>query len=134
VRGSWFATRCTGVSVINITALVVTVLPILPTLVKSVKTEGLLLAAARITKTHGWLLWDTAAAVLTATIVFVVSVAIVEPVLLLNRGVDATWGLLADGHAELLNICKLDLHCNKAVGLALHGFLHGGIRSTEVHE
>jgi hypothetical protein len=80
------------------------------------------LASARITKTHGRLLWDTTATVLTATIAFVV---VVERVLLLSKNVDAAWGLLANGHAELLNVCKLGLHCNQAVGLVLHSFLHG---------
>jgi hypothetical protein len=97
------------VSVINITTMGVTVILILPTLVGSGRTKGLLLASARITKTHGRLLWDTTAAVLTATIVFV---AVVERALLLSRGVDAAWGLLADGNSELLNVCKLVLHCN----------------------
>ena len=31
--------------------------------------------------------------------------AIVECVLLLCRGVDVGWGLLADGHAEFLDVC-----------------------------
>ncbi len=91
--------------------------------------KGLLLAAARTAKTHGWLLWETRAVVLTATIAFF---AVVEPVLLLSGGVDAAWGLLANGHAELLNVYKLALHCNQAVGLALHGFLHGSVCGTKV--
>jgi hypothetical protein len=91
---SGLATRCTGVSVM-------TIVPIFPTLVGSGRTKGLLLAAAWITETHGWLLWDTRAAVLTATVVFV---AVVERALLLSGDVDAAWGLLADGHAELINV------------------------------
>ncbi len=79
---------CTGVSVINITAVGVTFIPILPMLVGSGRTKGLLLAATRITKTHGWLLWGTTAAILTATIAFVV---VVERALLLSRGIDASW-------------------------------------------
>jgi hypothetical protein len=131
VRRSWFATPCTGVSVIHITAVGMTVVLIFPMLVGSGMTKGLLLGTAHITKTHGWLLWETTDAVLTTTVAFV---AVVEHALLLSGGIDAAWGLLADGHAELLNVCKLALHCNKAVGLALHGFLHGSVCGTKVRE
>ncbi len=68
-------------------------------------------------------------AIFSTTIVFV---AIDECALLLSGGVDAALGLSADSTAELLNVCKLALHCVQAVGLALHGFLHGGICGTEV--
>jgi hypothetical protein len=59
-------------------------------------------------------------------------VAVDECALLLSGGIDAALGLSADGAAELLNVCKLALHCIQAVGLALHGFLHGGMCGTEV--
>jgi hypothetical protein len=117
------------VSVVNISAVGVTVVPILPMLVGSGRTKGLLSATTRITKPQGWLLWDTTAAVLTDTIAFV---AVVERALLLSGGVDASWGLLINGHAELLNVCKLGLHCNQAVGLVFDGFLHGSIHGTKV--
>jgi hypothetical protein len=99
--------------------------------VESRRTNCLLLAAARTAKTHGWFLWETTAVALTATIAFVV---IGERAWLLSRGVAAAWGLLADSHLELLDVCKLVLHCNQAVSLALHGFLHGGKCGTKVGE
>jgi hypothetical protein len=67
----------------------------------------------------------------SATVAFVV---IGECALLLSWGVTAAWGLLANSHEELLNVCKLVLHCDQAVSLALHGFLRGGIRGTKVCE
>ncbi len=103
---SWFATHCTGVSVINTTAMGVTVVLILATLVGSGRTYGLLLATARITKTHSWLLRDTTAAVLAS---IVLCVMVVVRALLLSEDVDTVWGLLADGHSELVNVCKLVL-------------------------
>jgi hypothetical protein len=117
------------VSVIHITAVGVAVVSILPMLVGSWRTKCLLLTATRISKTHGWLLQKTSAAALTTTVAFV---AIVERALLLSRSVDTAWGLLANGHAELSNVCKLALHCNQAVGLALHCFLCGGLRGAKV--
>ncbi len=132
VRRSWFATRWTGVIVVNFTTVVLTVVPILPTFVGSGRTKCLLLAAARTAKTHDWLLWETTAIVLTATVVFVV---IVERALLLSGGIAAAWGLLANSHAELVDVHKLVLHCDQAVGLALHGLLlRGGVRGTKVHK
>jgi hypothetical protein len=86
------------------------------------------LNAARTALIHGWLFWETAAFALTATVVLVV---VGECTLLLSGGIAAAWGLLANSHAELY-VCKLVLHCNKAVGLALHGLLHGGKLGTEV--
>jgi hypothetical protein len=100
-------------------------------LVGSGRTKDLLLATAWITKTHGWLLWDTTATVLTTTDAFV---AVVKHAFLLSGGIDTAWGLLADSHAELLIICKLGLHCNQAVSLVPHGFLCDGVRSTDVRK
>ncbi len=128
VHRSWFATCCTGVSVVHITTVGVAVVPILPMPVGSGRTECLLLTATRTAESHCWLLQKTLAAALTATVAFV---AIIEHALLLSRGVDATWGLLADGHVGLLNVRKLAL-CNQAVGLALHCFLRGGIQGAKV--
>jgi hypothetical protein len=53
---------------------------------------------------------------------------------LLSGGIDTAWGLLADGHAELLNVCKLALNCNQAVGLDLRCFLCGCIGGAQVHK
>jgi hypothetical protein len=56
-------------------------------------------------------LWEIATAIATASDNVVVAsaivsvAAIVECVLLLCRGVDVGWGLLADRHAELLDVC-----------------------------
>jgi hypothetical protein len=131
VRRPWFATRCTGVSVVHITAMGVTVVSILPTLVGIGGMSRMLLTTTGTAKTHGWLLRKTLAAALTATVAFV---AIVDYALLLSGGIDAAWGLLADGHAKLLNVHKLALHCNQAVGLALHCLLRGGVHDAEVCE
>ncbi len=68
------------------------------------------------------------AVALTATIVPVV---VGECALLLSGGIATAWGLLANIHAEL-DVCKLGLHCNQAVGLVLHCFLHGCGRSAKV--
>ncbi len=83
--------------VINITTVGVTVLLILSMFVGSGRTNDLL-----------WLLWETTAVALTATVALVV---VGEHVLLLSGGVGAAQGLLADSHGEL-NVCKLVLHCN----------------------
>ncbi len=131
VRRSWFATRLTGVSVIHITAMGVAVVPILPILVESGRMKRILPTATRTTKSHGWLLWKPLAAALTATVAFV---EIVQGALLLSKGIDAAWGMLANSYAELLNVCKSALQCNQAVGPALHCFLCGGICGTEVQE
>jgi hypothetical protein len=100
------------------------------TFVGSGRRNSLLLIAARTAKTHGWLLWETTAVALTATVAFVVIVG--EPALLLSKGIAAAWGLLADSHAVLLDDCKLVLNCDQAVGLALHGFLHSSVHGTKV--
>ncbi len=127
VHRSWFATHCTGVIVVHITTMGITVVPIFPMFVGSGRMYCLLLAAVLTTKTHG-LLWETTAIALTPTIVFAV---IGERALMLSGGVAVAWGLLANNHAEL-DVCKLVLHCNQAVGLALHGVLCGGVRGTKV--
>jgi hypothetical protein len=117
------------VIVVKITTVGVTVVPILPTFVGSGWMKCLLLAAINTAKTHGWLLWETMAIALIATIpLFMIG----EHALLLSGGVAAACGLLANSHAELLSVCKLVLHCNQAVSLALHGFLHSSIHGTKV--
>ena len=88
------------------------VVPIFPTLVGSGRTCGLLCAGTVATE-PGWLLWETTTTTTVATAGTAVAVAtavasvaaIVECVLLLCRGVDVGRGLLADGHAELLDVC-----------------------------
>jgi hypothetical protein len=106
VHRTWFATHCTGVIVVNITTVGVTVVPILPTFVGSGRTNNLLLTATHTTVIHGWLLWETMAFALTATIVLVV---VGEHVLLLSGGIAAAWGLLVNSPAEL-DVRKLVLH------------------------
>jgi hypothetical protein len=117
------------VIVVNITTIGATVVPNLRKFVGNGRTKCLLLAAAHTAKTHGWLLWETTAVALTATIAFVV---IGKPALLLSGVVTPAWGLLANSHAKMLGVCKLVLHCDQAVGLALHGFLHGSVSGTKV--
>ena len=108
VHRTWFATRCTGVIVINITTVRVTVVPILSTFVGSGRMNHLLLTAAGTTVIHGWLLWETTAIALTSNVALVV---VGECALLLSRGVATAWGLLPNSHAEL-DVCKLVLHCD----------------------
>jgi hypothetical protein len=108
VHRTWFATCDTGVIVVNITTVGVTVIPILPMFVGSGRTNDLLLTAARTVVIHGWLLWETTAIALPTTIACVV---VGEHALLLSRGVATAWGLLANSHAELA-VCKLVLHCD----------------------
>ena len=84
------------------------------------------LLCARSAKTiPGWLLVD--AAMSAAASASASSSVAVGRALLLRGGVavarelvDIAWGLLANGHAELLDICQLALHHGKAGGLALH--------------
>ncbi len=73
VHRTWFATRCTGVIVVNITTVGVTVAPILSPFVGiGRRTNVLLLTTTRTAIIHGWLLWETTAVALTATIALVV--------------------------------------------------------------
>jgi hypothetical protein len=84
------------------------------------------------------LLWETAVSVaatkttsaLTTTVASVA--ATVGRVLLLSGGVDAAWELLVDGHAELLDVCQLAVHCGQAGGLALHCLGLGWGRSNKL--
>jgi hypothetical protein len=105
---TWLVTRCTGVIVVSITTMGVTVVPILPMFVGSGRTNYLLLTTARTAVIHGWLLWETTAIALTATVALVV---VCECALLLSGGIAAAQGLLANIHSEL-DDCKLVLHCN----------------------
>ncbi len=98
MHGTWFATQCTGVIVVNITTMGVTVALILPSFVGiGRRTNVLLLTTTRTTVTHGWLMWKTTAVALTATIALVV---VGEHALLLSGGVAAAWGLFANIHAD----------------------------------
>ncbi len=100
---TWFATRCTGVIVVHITAVGVTVVPILPTFVGIGRTDVLLLTTTHSAVIHGWLSWETTAVALTATVALAV---VGERALLLSGGIAAAQGLLAEGRAEL-DVCKL---------------------------
>ena len=85
------------------------VVPILPTLVGSGRARGLLRTSNAAAK-PGWLLWEATSTVATAgtTVAMATAIAsvtaIVERALLLWRGVDVAWGLLANSHAELLDV------------------------------
>jgi len=98
------------VSVINVAAIGPAIVPILSMFVGSGRTSGLLCASPVATK-PGWLLWDNTAAIAIAsttaalTSAIASTVAIVGCVLLMWGGIDAGWGLLADSHAELLDVC-----------------------------
>ncbi len=98
VHGTWFATLHTGVIVVNITTIGVTVVPILPPFVGIGRTNTLLLTITRTAVSHVWLLWETMVVALTATIALVLGG---ECALLLSGGVAAAWGLLVNIHAEL---------------------------------
>ncbi len=80
------------VAIFNVTAMHVAVVPILPLLVRSGRTPG-------------WLL--VASAGLTAALTFAIASdsAFVGCALVLRGGVDVAWGLLANSHAELLDVC-----------------------------
>jgi hypothetical protein len=119
------------VIVVNITTMGGTVVLILPPFARiGRRTSVLLLTTTRTAIIHGWLLWETMAIALTATVALVV---VGECALLLSGGVAAAWGLLANIHAEL-NVQKLGLHCNQAVSLGLHCFLCGCKCGAEVRE
>jgi hypothetical protein len=87
----------------------------------------------------GWLLWEVATAVATAVTSIVPTAsasatAIVGHVLLLCGGVDGGWGLLADSHAKLLDVCQLALHSGHVGCLSLDRFLRCGVGRAEVRE
>ncbi len=87
VHGTWFATCRTGMIVVNITTMGGKVVPILPLFVRiGRRTIVLLLTTTCTTVIHGWLLWETTAVALTATIATVV---VGERALLLSRGIAA---------------------------------------------
>jgi hypothetical protein len=95
----------------------VAVVPILTMLVVSGRTRELLRAGSIATK-PGWLLREVATAVAAAgTSAMPTTIAsaatIVGHVLLLCGGVDGWWGLLADSHAEFLDVCQLALHSSR---------------------
>jgi hypothetical protein len=61
------------VIVVNITTMVVTVVPIPPPFVGIGKTNVLLLTTTRTSVIHGWLLWESMVVALTTTIALVVA-------------------------------------------------------------
>jgi hypothetical protein len=102
------------VGVVHIAAMGVAVVPIFPTLVGSGRKTWLLCAGSVAAK-PGWLLWEVVtvnATALTSVMPTAIAsaTAIVEHVLLLCWNVDGGWGLLANSHAELLDVCQLALH------------------------
>ncbi len=117
------ATHCAYVGVVHITAMGVAVVPIFPMLVGSGRKTWLLHAGSIAAK-PGWLLWEATTAVAAAgtsvvptAIVF--AAVIIGHVLLLCGGIDCGWGLLADSHAELLDVCQLALHSGHEVAWVL---------------
>jgi hypothetical protein len=86
VHKTWFATHCTGVIVVNITTVGVTVVPILTPFVGIERTNVLLLTTT-CTTVNSWLVdvGNTAVA-LTATVVLVV---VGERAVLLSGGITA---------------------------------------------
>ncbi len=105
----------------------VAVVAILITLLGSRGVSGWLHSCA-ITAKHGWLLWETTAAIATNVNIFPVALvaATDECMMKLYGGIAVEWGLLADSQADLLDVCQLTLHCGKACSFVLDGFLHGG--------
>ncbi len=98
-------THCAHVPVLNITAMHQAVVPILPMLVGIRRTSGLLCTSSAAAK-PGWLLWEIATAIAASGTTAVASAkTIVGRVLLLSGGIDIGWGLLADIHAKLLDVC-----------------------------
>ncbi len=129
------ATRCACVGIVNVASMGVVVVPIFPTLVGSGRKTWLLHTSSVAAK-PGWLMWEAATAVAAAgTSVVPTAIAsaavIVGHVLLLCGGVDGGWGLLADSHAELLDVCQLALHSGHAGCLGL-GFLCGSVGCAKV--
>ncbi len=67
--------------------------------------SGLLCASSAATK-PGWLLWKIATAIAASRTTTIASAEmLVGHVLLLSGGVDVGWGLLANIHAKLLDVC-----------------------------
>ena len=129
-------TVCIGIVGQAVAAMGVAVVPIFPTLVGSGRKTWLLRASSVAAK-PGWLLWEAATAVAAAVTSIVPTaiasaIAIVGHVLLLCGGVAGGWGLLADSHAELLDVCQLALHSGHAGCLGLDCFLRGSVGCAEV--
>ncbi len=132
------ATRCACVGVIHVAAMGVAVFLIFPTVVGSGR-KTLLLRAGSVAAQPGLLLWEAATAVAAARTSImptstVSAAAIVGHVLLLCGGVDGGWGLLANSHAEFLDVCQLALHSGHAGCLGLDCFLRGSVGCTKFRE
>ena len=129
-------TCCACVGVFNVAAMRTAVVPTLPMFLGSGSMIGLMRASPAAVK-QGWFLRKTATAVAatgitTALPTTVASAsAIVGCVMLLCRGMDAGWGLLANSHAELLDDCQLALHSGHGGHLGLDQFLRGGVRGAK---
>ncbi len=131
--------RCARVGVIHVSTMRMAVVLILPRLVKSGRTRGLL-RAGTIAAKPGGLLWEITTYIVTAGTAVTVAAAvasvaaIVECGLLLWRGIDVGRGLLADTHAELLDVRQLALHSGHGGCPGLHRFLRGSASGSKVHE
>ena len=133
VCGSSSPARHACVRVVDVATMGAAVIPILPTLVGRGRARRLLRAGTVATKPC-WLLWEASCTICTdRATVAPVAMAIVV-LLLLWWGVDVGRGLLVDGHAELLDVCKLALHSGHCGCLALHRFLRGGISGAKVRK
>ncbi len=123
------------VGIVNVAPVQETVVPIFVPLERSGRT--LVLCACSAETIPGWLL--VAAAVSTSASASASSSGVVGRALVLRGGIVVAWGLvyrawglLADRHAELLDVCQLPLHCGKAGSLALDCFLRGRVRGAKV--
>ena len=136
VRQAGFSARFACVGIVNVATLQEVVVPIFVALEGGGRMLGLVCARSAET-IPGWLL--VAVAVTAATSASASSSAVVDQALMLHGGVavawglvDVAWGLLANGHAELLDVRQLALHRGQAGGLVLHRFLGGGVRGAKV--
>jgi hypothetical protein len=98
-----------------------------------------LLCASSVAAKPGWLLWEVAtvvAAAVTSVVPTAIAsaTAIVGNVLLLCGGIDGGWGLLANSHAELLDVFQLALHSGHVGCLGLDRFLRGSVGRANVRK
>jgi hypothetical protein len=131
VRWPGFPTCCTHVEAVDIAAMCVAVVLILPTFVGSWRTQGLRCSSPAKT-IPGWLLVAAAGTAATLTSAIASAYAVVGHALVLCGGIDVAWGLLANGYAELLDICQLALHRGQAGCLAFDGFSRGHVHGAKV--
>ncbi len=131
-------THCACVGAVHVAATGVAVIPISPTVVGSGRKTWLLRAGSIAAK-PGWLLWEaTTAVATTVTSVMPTTIAsataIVGHVLLLCGVVAGGLGLLADSHAELLDVCQLALQSSHVGCLGLDSFLRDSVGRAKVRK